>query len=320
MSWRLPRSWRTSSRRILVGPWRGEVGFEVLYWIPFVRWLRHQSKTDPGRWAAYSRGGAAHWYQMPSTLEILSYTSPEILRREAFRDVRAHRSLKQVDLSVFDRQLLVFAQQDHPVLADAHVIHPSRMFRALSGAWEGTAPVKVIADQTRFQKLSVLPLPAGVTLPPRFVAVKFYARHTFAMHPVLVKWTQRTIAQMAQREPVVILDTAPDIDDHALFLPPEGPNIVRLSQMVPAVEPGDNLALQSAVLARASRFVGTYGGFAQLALSLAIPSVSFFQHLNGTMPWHLELSQRLARSNNIPFIALQPIKDVGLLSAIFGGA
>ncbi len=27
------------TRPIAVGPWLGEVGFELLYWVPFVRWV-----------------------------------------------------------------------------------------------------------------------------------------------------------------------------------------------------------------------------------------------------------------------------------------
>src|SRR5262245_25016891 len=32
----------SSGRPIFVGPWSGEVGFELLYWIPFVEWVRSQ--------------------------------------------------------------------------------------------------------------------------------------------------------------------------------------------------------------------------------------------------------------------------------------
>ena len=43
------------------GPWLSEVGYEALYWVPFVRWfaeLRHRSE----RIVALSRGGVAAWY------------------------------------------------------------------------------------------------------------------------------------------------------------------------------------------------------------------------------------------------------------------
>jgi hypothetical protein len=48
---------------IVAGPWLGEVGFELLYWIPFLRWFTEQYGVPPERMVAVSRGGgAAAWY------------------------------------------------------------------------------------------------------------------------------------------------------------------------------------------------------------------------------------------------------------------
>src|SRR5688572_30134906 len=49
-------------RPIIVGPWTGEVGFELLYWIPFVRWTVARYGLDPSRLTVVSRGGTASWY------------------------------------------------------------------------------------------------------------------------------------------------------------------------------------------------------------------------------------------------------------------
>jgi len=49
-------------RPIIVGPWTGEVGFELLYWVPFVRWVVARYGLDPSRLTVVSRGGAASWY------------------------------------------------------------------------------------------------------------------------------------------------------------------------------------------------------------------------------------------------------------------
>src|SRR5262245_38172770 len=32
------RALSRSKRPVIIGPWTGEVGFELLYWVPFVRW------------------------------------------------------------------------------------------------------------------------------------------------------------------------------------------------------------------------------------------------------------------------------------------
>ncbi len=49
-------------RPIIVGPWTGEVGFELLYWVPFVRWSVARYGIPPERLFVVSRGGAAPWY------------------------------------------------------------------------------------------------------------------------------------------------------------------------------------------------------------------------------------------------------------------
>src|SRR5687767_8551319 len=50
---------------IVVGPWTGEVGFELLYWIPFVRWACAEFGIDPRRLLVISRGGVGSWYGVP---------------------------------------------------------------------------------------------------------------------------------------------------------------------------------------------------------------------------------------------------------------
>ena len=46
---------------IVVGPWTGEVGFEVLYWIPFLEWFRTRWHVSPDRLVIMSRGGVESW-------------------------------------------------------------------------------------------------------------------------------------------------------------------------------------------------------------------------------------------------------------------
>jgi hypothetical protein len=47
---------------IVVGPWFGEVGYEVLYWIPFLRWFQDTFGVAHERLVVVSRGGIAPAY------------------------------------------------------------------------------------------------------------------------------------------------------------------------------------------------------------------------------------------------------------------
>ena len=53
----------SGSDPIIVGPWLSEVGYEVLYWVPFVRWVQSQFRIAPERLVVVTRGGAASWYR-----------------------------------------------------------------------------------------------------------------------------------------------------------------------------------------------------------------------------------------------------------------
>ena len=50
------------SESIIAGPWLGEVGFELLYWVPFLAWCAERFAISPERWIIVSRGGTASWY------------------------------------------------------------------------------------------------------------------------------------------------------------------------------------------------------------------------------------------------------------------
>ena len=52
-----------SGRPIVVGPWLAEVGYEVLYWLPFLRWFQDAHQVPRDRVIALSRGGLEAAYR-----------------------------------------------------------------------------------------------------------------------------------------------------------------------------------------------------------------------------------------------------------------
>jgi hypothetical protein len=57
------------------------------------------------------------------------------------------------------------------------------------------------------------------------------------------------------------------------------------------MHPRENLALQTAVVAGASAFVGTYGGFSYLAPFLGVRSTAYFSNPHGYSPRHLLMAR-----------------------------
>ena len=100
--WRIERELAFLARGrhpIIAGPWLSEVGFEVLYWIPFLRWFEDRYRVDRERVIAVSRGGASSWYAdvAGAYVDIFDHLDPETFaqRNAERRDVDESGGQKQ---------------------------------------------------------------------------------------------------------------------------------------------------------------------------------------------------------------------------------
>ena len=300
---------------ILVGPWRGEIGFECLYWIPFLDHLKDLGIAKE-RMVPITRGGAGVWYDTPTALEIYAMRTPQQVRIENRVHITQTGLHKQETVTPFDRSLIRDAA-DTLNLTRYHVLHPAWMYHILAPFWTGDCGTEWLAPRVAFRTLMPPPLPEGVVLPDQFLAVRFYARETFQNHPKLMRpFLQSITEQMVGSLPIVILDSPFHLDDHIdLTLGCEGDRVTHLSQLVPNLTPENNLAVMSAILGRAQGFVGTYGGFAQLALRHARPSVTFYTKWGGTSLAHKSLSDTLALRLGVSTYVIN-VGDIPILSSL----
>src|SRR5919201_2179151 len=92
---------------VLLGPFLGEIGYELEYWIPFARRELRRHGIAPEQVTVMTRGGAALWYRdfAAHELDVLQLLAPEqYLPRLEERRARA-RDLKQLRVERFDREL-----------------------------------------------------------------------------------------------------------------------------------------------------------------------------------------------------------------------
>ena len=145
--------------------------------------------------------------------------------------------------------------------------------------------------------------------------MKFYARFTFPSDPNVRQFVEQSLRQMARAHPVVLLDWDGHVDDHVGFPVPDIPNVTRLSTLMPSLLPETALAVQSAILARSMGFVGTYGGFAHLALRFRRPVVSYYWEWGGVAFAHRAISEQLAYMMGVPFHCLR-VLDLAMLQEV----
>jgi len=282
-----------SGAPIIVGPWLSETGFELLYWIPFLAWMKAYGNLDADRMVVVSRGGAKPWYTHITGHyeEIFSFCSPEEFRRNNDLRIAAQQGrLKHLTVSPFDRQLIRHVTKARG-LSGAKLLHPSEMYRLFEHFWFQRTPVTLIEAFTQFSMLDAGPPSARrAQLPERYVAAKFYGNSALPDTLENRAFISRFLTQLTEHTDVVLLNTADRFDDHDDFPPSLKGRVHTIESWM---RPEDNLAVQTEVIRGATAFVGTYGGFSYLAPLLGTDTIAFYSHPTGFRFDHLEVAKRV---------------------------
>jgi hypothetical protein len=310
------------SEPIIAGPWVSETGFELLYWIPFLNWARAYGNIDADRLVVISRGGPASWYRHITNryVDIFDYCTPDEFR--AMNDARQQQHggrLKHLEMSTWDREIERRVAGDL-ALGKTHRLHPSTMYRLFNAYWRQLAPVTLIDAFTAHGPLPKADRPdVRAALPARYVAAKFYANGALPDTVENRRFITETLRSLTETTDVVLLDTGVRFDDHA-DLPSEVRG--RVHRIADLMRPQDNLEVQSAVIAGADAFVGTYGGFSYLAPLLGVPTVAFYSHPTGFRFDHLDVARRVFSALQLGAFVPLDLREVPVtrLALAAGGA
>lgn len=299
----------TGYEPIVAGPWCSEVGYEVLYWIPFLRWVMAAYRIPPERIVAVSRGGTSSWYAGIASryVEVFDVVRPGDLAARAAAGI-----LKQRDSSEFDRQIANEALRKLGLPLSTPVLHPSLMFRWFAPFWSGQETLGFVERHTRFALMAAPKADVPVTLPREYAAVKFYAARSLPDRPEIRAQLRMLVESVSDRLPVVCLDTGLGVDDHVDYVLGGSDRVVSLTGRLSAET---NLAVQARIVAGARLFVGTCGSLAWLAPLLGVPTVPVFTDA-AFLHAHLHLARRVyGRVGAGPFspVDLSGIMNAGLM-------
>jgi hypothetical protein len=297
------RRMAAGGRPVVVGPWLGEVGFELLYWRPFLEWAVDTCGFDRSRLLVVSRGGPAAWYGRISTRyrDAFEFLTPEGLARMSQERVTDFGEQKQLRLTRAEADLVAKVAKaegfDRP-----EILHPGLMFRLFNPFWWRYADEAWVRSHARFQLLSPAADP-GVELPERFTAVKFYFNEAFPATPDNRAAAERIVRELSQQGPVISLATGLRVDDHAAW--EEEADAAQRGILAPVAS--TNLAMQDAIVARASAWAGTYGGFAYLAPSRGVPARAVYSNPAGFSKVHLALAQSVFSGFGRDLLTVSPV-------------
>jgi hypothetical protein len=266
---RLGRTLR-SGTPLLVGPFVGEVGYELLYWRPFVRRLLRTHGVDAERVTVVTRGGAGAWYAdvAARSIDVFELMPPDEVRVRVDESIAAVGQRKQLVEDALDRELVAAAVSR---VGTAAVVHPRFMYAHLRFLWDETMRSATdaldLGDYDQLPRLD-LPVPVAQRLPERFVAAKVYFNEALTPAPEVLEQLGEVLAAVAAQLPVVLLEAGTPVDDHADW-GAAGLDVVRVADLI---EPTSNLAVQAEIVARAQSLVATYGGFSYVGPVAGTPT------------------------------------------------
>jgi hypothetical protein len=291
---------------VIVGPWTGEVGFELLYWIPFVSRALQQASVSPERIVIVSRGGTRPWYAHLGGryVDVLSLVTPDRFRAETVVEK------KQKAMGSFDRELVRSVLRDIGTRRGS-LLHPGLMYPLFQPFWKQRENVGRVEQYTAHRLFDAAAAPERPSrLPAEYVAVRFYFSACFPDTPANRAFADAIVEHLAASGHVVLLNTRINVDDHVDYAAAPNPRIHYVDDLM---TPHDNLALQTSVIAGARAFVGTYGGFSYLAPLYRVPSLAFYSEYDAFFQHHLDFAQRVFRRLSAGSLVPIDVRDAGLL-------
>jgi hypothetical protein len=303
-------------RPIIVGPWVSEVGFELLYWIPFLNWVTTHRAFGADRMVVVSRGGCAAWYRDIATrfVELFDYYTPEQFRERSEQRVTDGRQ-KPRTMTEFDRNTIKLVRQGSH-LPHCELLHPMYMYRLFHRFWQSRAAVDTIESFAVFKTLPRIDTGdlAG-QLPGDYVAVRFYFNDAFPETERNRRFVADLVNVLAETTDVVLLNPGIQLDDR-LDVPVTSRS--RIHDISHLMSPRTNLEIQSQVIARARAFVGTHGGLSYLPPLYGVKSLSFYSDARPFTVRHLEVARRaFSRIQPGSYVALD-INDLDTLRTALG--
>jgi len=302
---------------IIAGPWLAEVGYEVLYWIPFLRWFREAHAVPRGRLIIVSRGGMEAVYaDVGGTyVDIFDLATPESLAAGNARRRAEHEGggQKQSVAGAFDEELLA-ATRARLGLPRAPVLHPSLLFRLFRNVWHGNLPMDFFWRRTQYAMLALEKVQAYSGVPDDFIAVKLYSGAALPRNQASQEAVRSLVTRIASIAPVVALDTDLGVDEHSDFDLHGIPGVTSVRELM---SPRTNLGVQLALIARSRLFLGTCGGLAWMAPFLGVPTVAVYENDRILAP-HLLIARQagaLVGAAEFATVDLRALGRLGVLDA-----
>jgi hypothetical protein len=183
------------------------------------------------------------------------------------------------------------------------------MFRWFAPFWSGQETLGFVERHTRHARISPPDVEVPLTLPREYVAVKFYGARSLPDDPAVREQVRALCDAIADRFPIVQLDTGLGLDDHTDMALPVGPSVLSVRGLLAR---RTNLAAQTRIIAGARLLVGTCGSLSWLAPLLGVATMPVFTDAS-FLHAHLHVARRVY--GRVGGGSFSPLDLTGLLGA-----
>jgi hypothetical protein len=265
---------RRGGAPILIGPWTGGVGHEILYWIPMLRWLRKYYNIDKSRIVVISRGGTKNWYTgvLGHYFDMFDLAP---LKREEYRDEALRRiTSSETPAAAGKIEKEIYKEAAKLIGAERfNTFHPQIMFKLFKRRWTGLAGDTFVDRYTRLQSIGTDIAAAEKrlgALPEHYVAVAFHFSRALPDTPANRAAIVRFVTALAESVELFLIE--PAIDPELGPLAAVGPH-QRIHRINREIRASEILAVQAGVIAGSAGLVGTLGPMSYLGQALHRPTV-----------------------------------------------
>jgi hypothetical protein len=255
---------------VVAGPWLGDEIGELLYWIPFLRWVQTTNFGLAGRLWIVSQSASRHWYR---GLDARVVAVDELVPPSQMTALAESRN-GHLDAVLRERLQSLLGTQDF------HLV-PARLVANMRADLARQRPeVRVQNRLLDFAPLPVAELPAHLELPGEFVAVRFAFDAAYAATDKNRELAVQTIKALTETLPVVVL---------ALSNPLRRELEVFAEAGALSLLEATGAEIESAVLARACGFLGSYGATVYAAALLGVPALGLYSGPDGVAAADLQV-------------------------------
>ena len=264
-----------SKRDIVIGPWMGEVGPELLYWIPFLQNISNHGVFKNRKIFAISRGGVENWYYNITReyLEIFDY-----IDTGSYNEIRKERTGEKQKFITKGERNLVQKICEKNNIAKYKIIHPSLMWKKILPYLQSKKSTGNILETLSFVKFPEIvdsnssKIVDSLKLPPEFIFIRFYSSYLLGKSKQTKYNIDNIIKILSRKFPIVSYDLGKVIDNHG-SINIDNDRLINISN---SIRLKNNLGVQTEIIRRSKGFWGTYGGLSILPGFIGKNSFSFY--------------------------------------------